>query len=245
MEIQSAMPTDRTTPRAHAISDRTLARVQAISGLVFAVFLVLHLSTSFSAILGQGAYDQTLSAVRRYYRFPLIEIAGVMLAAIVHMAAGATRMWRRRQERIARGQKAPMVPLRLRIHRYAGYYIFAAFAGHVTATRGVSLVLGHDPDFTFLHFSLTAAPYFFYPYYALFAFAGAYHLAHGIFAGLKVLGAKVPNVAISPRSKLFFGYAIVWAVLGVLIVLALGGQLYDVNDARRQEWQQLFDELTS
>ena len=45
----------------------------------------------------------------------------------------------------------------------------------------------------------------------------------------------------SPRSKVFFGYAILWSGLAVLIVLGLGGQLYAVDHARTAEWQALYD----
>ncbi|MBZ0120283.1 MAG: hypothetical protein K8H88_25050, partial [Sandaracinaceae bacterium] len=145
------------------VSDRALARTQAASGIVFASFLVLHLATALSAIAGQAAYDATLAAMRHYYQLVVVEVALVIGASLVHIGAGVVRMWRRR------GQRALPIPLRLRLHRYAGYYLMAAYTGHVIATRLAPLAFGVTPDFTFLHYSLTSAGYFFYPYYALLA----------------------------------------------------------------------------
>lgn len=225
------------------ISHRALARVQAVSGLVFAVFLVLHLTAAVSSMLGAEAYDATLSGVRSYYRLPIVEIAGVIGAALVHVGAGVVRMVRRRRERLAKGRAAPVLPWRLRLHRYAGYYLMAAFVGHVVATRAPSLIDGADPDFAFLTQSLWMLPYWFYPYYAGLAFAGGYHLVHGVMAALKVLGVKLPGRTTSPRSPVFWGFAGLWSIAAVGIVLAFGGVIVEANADRVAEWVAYWERL--
>ena len=230
-----------STPSKPRVSDRALARAQAISGLVFAVFLAMHLITAASSIGGERSYDGVLATVRHYYRFPAIEIAGVIGAALVHLGSGVWRIVRRRRER--HGRPAPFVPLRLRLHRYAGYYIMAAFPGHVIATRAPSLIFGQDPNFAFLAFSLKTVPYFFFPYYALLAFAGGYHLVHGVLAALKVIGAKLPGRSTSPKSPVFWGFAALWSAVALGIVLAFGGVLFRIDLSRLAQWQALWDRL--
>ena len=64
------------------MTDRTLARVQAVSGLVFAVFLLLHLGGALVALLGQGAFDAWIRAARGYYQLPVVEVLGEYLGQI-------------------------------------------------------------------------------------------------------------------------------------------------------------------
>jgi succinate dehydrogenase/fumarate reductase cytochrome b subunit len=215
-----------------AVSDRALARTQAISGLVFAVFLIMHLATAASSMGGEAAYNGVLSIVRSYYRFPVIEVAGVIGAALTHIVSGIWRLVRRRRDKHA---KSALVPLRLRIHRYTGYYMTAAFVGHVVATRAPSLIYGEQPNFAFLEFSLTSVPWFFYPYYALFAFSGGYHVVHGVFAALKVLGARWSSVR--PRSPIFWGFAAIWSGVALAIVLSFGGVIVTADRSHLAQWE--------
>ena len=220
-------------------SDRTLSRLQAGSGLVFAIFLLLHLATALTSIGGPPIYESALGWVRLYYRLPLVEVGAVLGAALTHLVVGLVRVRRRRQ----RAKPHELVPLRVRLHRYTGYFLALAFVGHVAATRGPSLVFGLETDFAFLHLSLATAPYFFFPYYALLAFSGGYHLVHGALVALDVLGVKLPGAPRSPRSRPFWVFAAVWAAAALTIVLAFGGVLAHVEDARLEPWRALFAEL--
>jgi len=222
------------------VTDRALARTQAASGLVFAVFLAMHLVTALASLGGLAAYDHTLAIVRFYYRLPLVEIVGVVGAALVHIGSGVWRIARRRRDDKARGH-ATRVPLALRLHRWAGWYMMAAFVGHVTATRAPSLFFGMQPNAAFLTTSLVTAPWFFYPYYALFAFSGGVHLLHGVQNAPRVLGARMPGV---PRRALPWLGAL-WAAAALGIVLALGGVLYHVAPEHLAPWKALLQRLLS
>lgn len=230
---------DRHDTRTAPIpSDRTLARLQAGSGLVFSAFLVLHLATALGAIGGPTAYEGALGWARLYYRIPLLEVVAVLGAALTHLAAGLVRARRRHR------QSAPrVVPLRPRLHRYTGYYLALAFVGHVIATRAPSLVYGLEPDFAFLHLSLSTAPYFFFPYYVLLAFSGGYHLVHGVLVAIDVLGVKLPGAPRSPRSKSFWAFAAIWGAAALAIILSFGGVLASVEDARLEPWRRLLAQL--
>lgn len=216
------------------LSDGTLARTQAVSGLVFAVFLVLHLATSVSALFGERAYDGTIAVMRSYYRLAVVEIVGVLGAALVHATCGVLRALRRRRDR--RG-KPMLVPWRIRLHRYAGYTMLLVFVGHVIATRAPSLLYGMSPNFAFLNFSMVTVPAFFYPYYAIFVAAGGYHLVHGVIAALRSLGVQFPGAPLAPRSRPFWIFASIWAVLAVAVVLALGGVLVHADAAHLEPWR--------
>jgi hypothetical protein len=230
------MTTLATALPAPRLSEKTLIRVQAVSGLVFGVFLLLHLGNLAAALLGQASYDAFMRNARLYYQFPLVEIAGVVGAAGVHLGAGVMRILRRRK-----AAQADTTPTwRVRLHRWSGYYLMAAFAGHVAATRLPGL-FGHPADFSFLTFSLTFAGAFFYPYYALFAASGLYHLTHGTIVGLRVLGVKLPRAATNPRSIPFWAWSALGAVVALAGVLALGGNFFAVDTARFDEWRGVYD----
>ena len=77
--------------------DKSLIKIQAISGIVFATFLILHLVNMTIAMLGQAAYDSFQRAMRWYYQFPVTEIVVVLGASLVHIAAALTRVVRRRR----------------------------------------------------------------------------------------------------------------------------------------------------
>ena len=216
------------------ITDRTLIRVQAVSGLLFATFLVLHLLNTMSAVLGQSIYDGVQSTLRLYYQFPLVEIVCVAGAALVHIWAGVVRMWRRR------GRERGSVPLRLRLHRWSAYYLLVFITGHVLATRGPSLFLATKADFALVSYAFVFAPAYFYPYYTLLFASGLYHLAHGGLTALRLLGLRVE---IGPRT---FRWAVGTAVTaGFLGVLAFAGHLYQIDTRRYAEFQALAERLFS
>jgi len=231
---------------AQPVGEAKLARIQAISGLLFASFLILHLINTALAAAGQDVYDGWQRAMRWYYQFPVVEIVCVAAAMLVHMWASATRIVRRRRRARERGEGGAKArpSLRVRLHRYAGYYLFAAAAAHMVATRLPGL-FGHPADFTFLTFSLSYAGIFFYPYYALLALSGLIHLAHGVPTALRVIGARVPGFFIAARSPAFWGVAALGGGALVLGVIALGGNLFEVDTTRFAEWKRMYEFLPS
>src|SRR5260221_12618227 len=105
-----------------------VTRLQALSGLVFAFFLTLHLATTASGGGGAATYDGTLAALRRIYRPSLaVEVVLIGFPAIVHIACALLQIVDRRRRGIPASSPLP--------HRLAGYVLLAAFAGHVFATR--------------------------------------------------------------------------------------------------------------
>ncbi len=221
------------------ISERRLAQAQAISGLAFASFLVLHLVNTMLASLGQGTYDGYQRAIRHYYQAPGIELALIVVAPLVHVAVGLVRARRRLRKAREQGRRSPG-PLRHRLHRASGYVLLVVFAGHAVATRGPGVIMGEPADFSFLSFSLAQYPWWFYPYYALFALAGAYHLVHGVLASLPVLRARVPQTWLAPRSQRFWIVTVIAGAALLSGLLALGGAYFDVDTSRFATWREVW-----
>lgn len=203
-----------------AVNNQRLSRIQAISGLLFSVFAVAHLSNTALATLSPDLYDGFQGSVRRVYQWPLFELA-LVASLVVHIASGVARM------RGRRGSTAKP-PLRLRLHRYAAYYLTIFIFGHIAATRLPAVLADAPPFFGGVSFSLHFMPWFFYPYYALLGIAGLYHLFFGIPAALGVLGVRSPQGI--RRGPGFWIPVSAGATVIVLALLGFGGALYEIDD---------------
>lgn len=224
-------------------ASRGLARIQALSGLVFATFLVLHLGNTLTALFGQAAYDEVQGALRLYYQTRVIEVV-LLAAAVVHGGAGLTRWWRRPSTK-----SGARPPWRLRFHRWSGYYLLIAFAGHVLATRSPDWFYGIPVDFSFVTFSLDTWPGIFYPYYVGLFASGAYHLVHGTVVAVRVIRASADRSPVGSglrivdaiaRSRLA---ALAGIILAVGAVAALGGRFFVVDTQRSADYRAFYERV--
>ena len=197
-----------------------VARVQAVSGLVFAFFLTLHLVTTASASGGAAAYDGVLAALRRIYRPALlVEILLIAVPALVHIACGVVQIVDRRRHHTKAG--SPLA------HRLAGYVLLAAIGGHVFATR-VMPAFGDGPaDFSYLAYSILNWPLFMQPYYVVLGVAGAVHLVIGTSIALRVLGLARPTRRIAVVGA---------AVAGLVVALGVAGIIAGAANAARDRF---------
>lgn len=203
-----------------SVNNQRLSRIQSISGLLFSLFAVVHLSNTALAALGPDLYDGFQGSVRGVYQWPLFELA-LLASLVVHIASGVMRMRGRRGS----GAKPP---LRLRLHRYAAYYLAVFVFGHIAATRLPAVLADAPPFFGGVSFSLHFMPWFFYPYYALLGIAGLYHLFYGVPVALGVLGIRAPQVI--RRGPGFWIPVGAGATVIVLALLGFGGALYEIDD---------------
>lgn len=201
--------------------NRALLRVQAASGAIFALFLMLHLFNQMLAALGPARYDGAQRLLRKGYQAPVVEIVLVLAPLLVHAAAGVARIWRRRSQ-----PRGP-VSLAARLHRLSGIILLIFFVGHVGATRGASLLYGVYPEFAGVAFTLRWIPAYFWPYYTGFALAGLYHLIYGLSIALPVLGLRGGSGL--RRPALLVPVVSVLGLALVLGMLGLGGVLTDVG----------------
>jgi succinate dehydrogenase/fumarate reductase cytochrome b subunit len=217
-------------------SDARLLRVQAASGAIFAVFALLHLLNQMVAALGPAAYDRVQRGLRRAYQAPVLELVLVIAPLLVHVGAAVTRMLRRRirHQRPARDWPA-------RLHRASGLFLLVFILGHVTATRGASLVYSVYPEFAGVAFTLQWVPAYFYPYYLLLGLAGFYHAIHGLRVALPVLGVRLPAAAL--RRRALVAVVAVGSLLLVAGWLGFTGLWQDVSAARQSPYAQLLMRL--
>lgn len=194
--------------------------MQAVSGLLFSLFALTHLTNTAMAVIGPDVYNRFQAAARGVYQWPLLEL-GLIGALVVHVGTGVLRV------RARRGAKAKP-PLRLRLHRYAGYYLALFVFGHIAATRLPALLADAPPWFGGVSFSLHFAPWFFYPYYALLGIAGLVHAFYGIPVALGVLGWRTPQGI--RRGAGFWVPVGFGAAIVVVALLGFGGALYPIHD---------------
>ena len=192
-----------------------LKKLQAITGVIFAGFLALHLINTWLAVTGPDTYDAVQGLLRSVYQF--IAVEALLLAALsVHVAVGITRLV----------QEPPrQLSLRARLHRYAGFFLAVVIVGHILAVRGPSWFFGVYPGFEGLAFSLEFLPGYFYPYYFLLGLAGFYHGLNGLSVAAGRLGRRV----VVSRGVLVTTTGMA-AVLMLSALLGLGGQLFDVGE---------------
>ncbi|MFT5151000.1 MAG: succinate dehydrogenase/fumarate reductase cytochrome b subunit [Planctomycetota bacterium] len=136
---------------------RRMIRIQAISGLVFGTFLILHLVNTLCASGGQESYDGVIDSVRAYYQWPLTEAGVVGIFGLVHIAIGLRcALARRRSKRAfrAEGGAPPPVPTWSPIHRVTGWFLLFVIFSHFLATRGPGLMLDQPLDPSYIAFSL-------------------------------------------------------------------------------------------
>jgi len=216
------------------VNNQRLARVQAVSGLLFSVFALVHLSNTALAVLGPDLYNGFQSSVRGVYQWPLLELA-LVATLLVHIVSGVLRM------RGRRGSKAKP-PLRLRLHRYAAYYLAIFVFGHMAATRLPALLADAPPFFGGVSFSLHFMPLWFYPYYALLGIAGMYHLFYGVPVALGVLGIRAPQAI--RRGPGFWIPVGAGATVIVLALLGFGGVLYEIDDPFDNDFARAYEAAT-
>lgn len=214
-------PRATTDPRDHR-----LVRIQALSGLVFAIFLSLHLVNVMASALGPGLYDAFQVRIRPFYQFPLLEVGVLLASLVVHIAAGVTRLRRR-----PRSRNWGQLPLRTRLHRLSAYFLLVFVLGHFAATRAPSLLDGVYIGFAGLSFTMWKLPGYFYPYYLLLGLTGLYHGSYGAYLALRALGVRLPSVSrLGAKAWVPLAAAAVLLALGVL---SFGGFLYPIDDPRQ------------
>jgi succinate dehydrogenase/fumarate reductase cytochrome b subunit len=218
------------------IKERRLLLTQVISGLLFSVFLLVHLCNQMLGSLGPATYDGAQQMLRRGYQAPVIELLLVCIPAIVHAVAGVLRMLHRRKQ----GRSAP-AELRARFHRISGMFLLVVFLGHSLATRGPSLFAGVFPGFEGLSFTFRSMPYVFWPYYTMLALCGLYHVMYGLSVALPIVGFSRASTLRKP-AVLFT----IFAIGGLLLVLGLmgmGGVFFDVGCPEAGAFAQLYESL--
>jgi succinate dehydrogenase/fumarate reductase cytochrome b subunit len=206
-----------------------LVRIQALSGVAFALFLSVHLANTAAAIVSAGSYDAFQGVARHFYQQVVVEIVLVAGALLVHIAASLE---------IARRRKHGRAPTELRLHRYSGYFLLAVVFVHAMATRGAALFQGVHVAAQYLGFTLLTWPLIFFPYYALLFAAGACHLLIGLRLALGRLGLR----SVTTIKPWAIRTALVATLgLGLLGLAALGGIVRPLHISERSAYERYFE----
>jgi len=208
-----------------------LKKLQAGTGLLFAVFVAVHLMNTWLAAFGAGWYDGVQGILRNAYQ--LVPVEALLLAALmVHIVVGIMRI---------RLEPRRTLNLRARLHRYAGFFLMVVIAGHVLAVRGPSWFFDVYPGFAGLAFSIDYLPGYFYPYYFLLGMAGFYHALNGVGIAAGRLGWP-PRPQSLPSARLAWTSAFA-AVAMLAALLGFGGVWFDVGDVQNSAMAQLARDL--
>ena len=210
--------------------DHRWQQIQAITGLIFALFVFTHLANTFLATAGATAYDSFQEAARQIYQHPVVEI--LLLAVILpgHILAGVMRA------RIRRGGVDVRVGPIARAQRWAGWYLVVVIYLHAGAVRLPALLYDVWPRFEGVAFSIEWVPAWFYPYYFLLGLAGLYHGVNGSRIALGRLGLRLRPLGASQAMAI----ASVGGVAIAVSLLAFGGVWFDVGDPMRSAYGQLY-----
>ena len=214
------------------MEQKTLTKIQAGSGAVFSIFVILHLANTMAAATGAGAYDAFQERFRSFYQNPALELTGLAVPLAVHVVAALSRYrlfdFRFRQKSV-----------RGKLHAITGLYLLTAIFGHVLATRGPSLFYDFHPGNAGLSFSLWWKPLLFYPYYVVFSCSALYHTANGLLLAAAAWGWRVPGFF---RRGPGFYVPVGLGVLGLILgVLALGGLLYEIPDPTDNDYARMWE----
>ncbi len=216
-----------------------LKKLQAITGLIFATFVAVHLLNTWLAGLGPAAYDGVQAALRQGYQFVFVEVL-ILSALLVHVVAGVMR--------IVKEPKRTLT-VRARVHRYAGFFLMLVILGHILAVRGPSVFFDVYPGFAGLAFSIEFLPGFFYPYYLLLGMAGFYHALNGSGIALQRLrgrsGGRIGELGwrfVLPQRRLAIASSVA-ALVMVVSLLGFGGVWFDVGDVASSDFARLAKEL--
>jgi succinate dehydrogenase/fumarate reductase cytochrome b subunit len=216
------------------VREARLIRGQAVSGLVFGLFLGVHLANAAAAALGPASYDGFLHRVRSVYQLPPVELLGVGASALIHIGFGVRRALARRRAAV----KPAGLPTWLRIHRLCGWFLAFVIVGHVAATRGPGLFLGLPADLSYLRFSLETWPVLMVPYYVALYSAGCYHLLHGAMSALNVAGLSTPApTARSARALLLLALGV-----GLVAVATMAGWIGpEIDTSRYADFRAMYE----
>lgn len=211
----------------------TWRRAQAVSGIMLAGFVGLHLLNLPLAMI-PGGYDAYQRVMRVLYQSPVFEIPFVLAPLVVHVVAGIRAM--------ARRDRTPARTWPARLHRHAAWYLLLVIAGHVLATRGASLFYDIHPESLGVAFALAWIPVFFWPYYLLLAVSGVLHLGYGLPRAVSIVRRAADR---SQRSRALAIGLCIAALLVALGVVGVSGALYPIEDPFSSDYAGIYRDMDS
>lgn len=215
-------------------------QIQAVSGLTFGIFLVLHLVCHYTLLHSWEFGNHTmLHTVRKVYQTSYFEFGLLLLPLLMHWTSNGVIYAERqkfearkkpRQEDSNVKQRDPGGTLELKAHRYAGYFLTLSIVGHVFATRLSPLMVLNDPsryDYTFVKLVNDLIPFgLFRAYLIIFGMCANWHLIYGTRRAIATLRGRSSRVSYFPMELKVL--AMIMHVLIFCAVLAVTGHFYEI-----------------
>lgn len=226
---------------------KTLKLLNAISGLAFAVFVVLHYICHYSLTIGGwDVANANLVRFRVIYQNPVFEVL-LLLSVLVHGYANLNLKLRRDKIAASAAKKtdgSPVVPdvttsgpgsMEYQGHRIAGYVVGFLLIMHVIGTRIVPSFVLKDPsvyDYSFFSNNNDTIPYnIFLIIQVIFAMAAGWHTIYGTWSAINTLqGRSVAGKAVPLPLKVM---ALSSHLLIISGALAIAGVYYTVDKASK------------
>nr|WP_295929490.1 hypothetical protein [uncultured Dyadobacter sp.] len=194
-------------------------KLHRISGILIAVFLLLHLTNHLFALGGPAMHITVMKYARLVYRFPPVE--ALLLASVAFQIASGLRL--------VAGKGFRNQPLYIRAQTWSGIYLALFLINHVAAVMMARYNWHVETDFYFA--SGVAVHYpeklFFIPYYTLSVLCVFLHLACAHYARRKELsqisGSGSVPIRFQREAVLIFGTGI---IVTFLILGSITGLFY-------------------
>lgn len=183
-----------------------------LSALLVGTFLAVHIVNHLVGLAGQEQHVGFMAAARAVYRMPIVEAA--LLVALGWQVGSGLVLLRRRLASL----DGPVARLQVASGAYLAFFL-VVHVGAVMAGR----LQGLDTDFRFAAagFHVPYWPVFFAPYYALAIAALFTHIGCAAHWYLRPEG--------DTSHRIVAVFVVVGAMLGIAVVLAMAGVLYDVD----------------
>jgi len=185
------------------LQEKRMKRIHYSSGIIIAVFIVLHLFNHLYSLLGIEAHLQMMDQLRLVYRNIFIETI-LLLAVLVQVISGV---------QLFRKKRKTVVGFFENLQIWSGLYLAFFFAFHVSAVFIGRLVLDLDTNFYFGAAGINIFPFnlFFIPYYSLAVLS-----FFGHFSAIHAKKMKKDLLGISPQKQ-----AYLFLVFGGIVVLTM------------------------
>lgn len=193
-----------------------IKKIHRINGAFLAVFVVLHMATHLSGLLGVDAYFATQNVLRHLYQNIVVE--PILLTSFVVQIGFGVRL-------VATSFKRKMAEKWARRQAISGLIFLFFISQHLIAMSVTRWVDGLDTTFFWPASVMSGSPFYWYfaPYYFLGVSAMFVHL--GCAARLHLLRRKSRSAAQST----FWAITSVGIAIAVLIDMTLLGAFYDIT----------------
>lgn len=194
--VTSTVP---TTPRRARYTTVALKWAMAISGILFVLFVLLHMYGNLKAFSGQEAFDGYAASLRTLL-YPYLPHEGflwiqrvVLLVAVVVHAGAAIALWRR--ARTARPQryvvtKRTAQTYSARTVRWGGLILLAFIIFHLLQFTTLTINVGGTFDSPYERLVAAFSHWWLYLVYLVAIVMLTMHVRHGVWSALQTLGAS-------------------------------------------------------